>query len=472
MSRPLRPPAAVFEACSRGIAERVRTGIGGTAAAVQFAEFVIDGYPLEVSMLAEVVEAHRLLDQAVMRNGVETRECRVSRNLWGGDAARDWAEAEIETARVRRSVPPVFDGGQPGFDISPVSATHDEHPVSEAAAATIEPLAAELTEAAWLTRIGTRTQRIDARLRTAIDAAMQQAWATIRRELTIRADRALKRVPAGMAAELDMDLRDQILNDLRTDPHHAWRQAQPMCALLSVDLAEAIEVVAADLDLTVTELIADAHENIREAIAEEADIDQAEVDAELVEEQNAAAEAAVALLIALFVAWATGRLNNVDVDEGETAPDVKAPAAIAADIVVAAGGAAVVGAGVSRGRGNRPVGPDGNPVNNLADRWVRQAIEAQSAQALAAAARGNADEAARLAGRIPLQTLRVVFLKEWDYGDKATRFRPYQPHVDKDGRRWITEDEADNELDGEAIGDHIGCQCRAKTTPGLEFTPA
>jgi hypothetical protein len=454
-------PTAVVESCLRGLSERMRTGVGGTQAAVVFAEMVAERFPIDQMSAADCVEAHRLLDESVLAAGGETTELRISRNLWGGDLARDFC------ARLLEDEP---------LATQQVRATNAKESVEVR-----EPelaMAAELTTPEWLQTLSEVSEELNGKLEAQVEALLALAYSLMLKRSNEAARKATNRVPAAIAADLDIEMADiAAARDLVKSTRYGWpEEATPILAMLTVDLQEALEEVAEDLGVSIEEAVRGNHEELNRRLAAELGVSVREVEDELQGEQDAAAREAGVAAVGLLIAWVTSVLRGRGL---ETEPELSASAVIPADIgaaiVATAGGASGGGgAAVSRSSIGTVLTPDGEPssgrgVSPWGARFLRKAAE-------------------ELLGRFGElggggQELRIVTEYTWVYGSKSTRFQPFEPHCKLDGDTWIDEEERGNivrpdaddfdptdqpTLDGYYPQDHRGCQCRIAERFALE----
>ena len=419
-------PQPVREACGRGLAEWHRHQVGGNGPSVDFARYAMAGGRLDQTQAAECLAAHRRLDLHVIEVGGETRESAISRNLWGGDQGRDFAQRIMDDIRhtppqvvptideIRLPDPPALPDRIEPLPVEPET-----------------PIAAELElDTQFLERINAAAGRLNMLMFDRLEGAIRAIYLALLRDASREAQRRTSRVAAPIAAELDMTAIREAMG-LRTD-HTRWLDARPVFAMLDTELADAIEGALADLRITADEILEEGHEELVARLARELGTTEENIRATLEAEMAGQRFAAVTLLVNRVRTWITGLFSRAD--EPEDLPTAaQLPVNLVGDTVAVAGGALAGEVAVARSVDNALISAAGNPVDG-------QAASGWAARAVSEAFEGAIDSTrvSDLLEEVPAgaPTVEVVQVMEWDYGDISERFQPYQPHVDLDGDRW------------------------------------
>lgn len=435
-------PRSVYAACLRGLKmwDRARAGgvldHGATDQAITFAEMMADNIPIDPTGAAQVVEAHRLLDAAPRHPDGESQAQKLSRLLWGGDDALEWAASVLDAARRRHLVertppPPPPTRPPPAVPDSVAATTQDDN--------LLDALSVELFN-------------IDSTAVAGLEAAFWVAYRTALRSATASARARTNRVSKSVQASAG--LGDTELNDARSrlkaaHPYDGWNAVgDRVLAAIDADLDQAVQAALDDYEQTSVGLLEGAVAAGVATIARVLDVPRAVI-AELSPAADSIRQAASELR-AQLLEWVRLRLDG-DRDPDELG-DLTVPEGIFAEAVSAAGGTA----------------PD-----DLEQSVTAPILEAALVAGVASAASGDTNAAAAggaVGGVIALAAVpRIRRRYEWVYGDPSTREHgPYEDHLALRGRTWSTEEERRSAI-GSARPNvpHQSCKCRIRKTWSL-----
>ena len=493
------PPQQVVEACCRGLAARLRSGEGGTEAAVEFARLVYEGFPIDGTIAAEVVEAHRQLDRAVLQRGGTTRSLDTSRDLWGGDSAPGWAAGVIERRVSALPQPP------PGLGAWPAPGHHQPPPAPNPAPVLAAHQPGHTTTPEWLTELDSRLDRLEQAALAGLVELTRLAYLGALRHLGVVARRSVKRVPQAVRAGLndsDVDRLMSTVKQMRVTVHdqperRQWEHTAPVLAVLGVTLEEALVGAFDDLEDAAARLISETQEAVVTETADALGVDPGPLLDDSADERAAAQAAAVAALVAGVSETIASRVTPSDrpsttepADDAEMAGRIvehaetlQVPTWVAGTAAALAGGAAGSESSVSRDAATGiPVDDTGRSVTGLAARWVRDTFARVGRSVRSAAETGRQIVGAAADLVSAAGSVQIVDRYTWVYGDAATRVTPFPPHRALAGTTWDATTTATPEVTaadpetGEIVGfypqDHPGCQCRLAVRRTLAVVPA
>lgn len=423
------PPRHVYEACLRGLKryDRLRAitlDTGATAAAISFAEIAGAGRPVDTAMAAEVLEAHRLLDCLPRRPDGLTEQEKISRLLWGGDDAPDWAAAVLEADRTTipeatpdpPAAPPGPPAAPPGPPVVVAAATPGDSPQ------------------ACVDRLTDDLFNIDTETIAGLRAAFWVAYRTALRSATSTTNARSHRVPK--ADQIAAGLGAQELNAARqairaAGPFDGYRAVPDrIAAVISVELETAVESALDDYHATATALLLGATDRAAAMITRALDVPRADVD-ELLPAVDNTTQAATQLRADLL-AWIQARGQDRD---PEDITDLVAPEDTFVTAVSTAGGSA-----------------PGDEDESIGAPLLGRVLGAVATGAVVSRALSAA------ANLLPHPEW------EWVYGDPATRVHgPYPDHLALAGRTWTDDEERTARIGtNRPRTPHAYCQCRIK----------
>ena len=413
-------PESVWLACNRGLRRYDRLvaaspeHTGGTAASVEFAQTIVDGFPIDAATAAEVLEAHRLLDTAPRHPDGESEQQIVARLLWGGDDAPEWARVVIDDQR--RPTPPT----------PPVVAVPDR------------VTAAASPEQRVLDDLADDLFRIDDETIVALRTAFWVSYRSALRATTSAAKAKSFRIPK--RDQVAAGLGDQDLNAARAalaaaGPYDGWLAIPDhVAAVIPVDLDRAVDASLDDFALAAEEVLTGALDEATVAIAAALGVAVADIVEFSVPVDNV--RSAVNRLRSDLHGFVRDRLDGDrdPVDLGE----VRVPDAIFHQAVGTVGGSSVLD----------------DEGESLTAPLLGAVLGAVAVGRVASSVLDGLRDAA---GRFPRP--RRVF--EWVRGRPAD---PFPDHLSLGGRRWGTEAERFS-----VVGEHrprvphAHCRCRIKS---------
>lgn len=413
-------PTSVYRACLRGLkrydrARMVTHDTGATAAALAFAETVADGFPVDAATAAEVVEAHRLLDEAPRRPDGETEQQRLSRLLWGGDDAVDWAERLVERTRT-----PLPDPTDPPADTVVVVP-------DRVAAAPADDL---------LERLSVDLFDLDTRTIDQLRSAFWVAYRTALRSVTSKARARSHRVPKAQQVAAGLD--DQELNECRRamsdgGPLLGFREMPDrVAAAIDLDVDTAVRSALDDYEEVAAGILAGSVARAARLIADRLGVDLTEIEA--LAPAPDSSRLAAGQLRADLLEWVREAFD-VDRDPDEVL-ELTAPEESLAAAVSLAGGV---------------VDDDEDSVSvSTLDRVLAGVVGGSIV----------APKLGKIAGRFVERVWR------WEYGDPSSRpHGPYRPHLRIRGVTWATPEERARKIgNARPRRPHKYCQCRIRRT--------
>ena len=402
---------SVFRSCLQGLSQWRRYEVGGTRAAVEFAEAVVGHREVDAVTAVEAVEAQILIAARHVDVG-DTREVKIARLLWGGDDGWEWCERIVEAAAQPPAVPVAAERGTSGPDFERLADglfSIDDRAIGE------------LEAAFWV----------------AFRQALRQATASAR-----RANRTMS-VAAQTNAGLVGDDLDQARARIRAaGPFDGWAAAgDRVLAAIDADLERAVESALEDYEEVAAGILRRAVARAVRLVASVLGVAQDDV-AGFGSSESEIREAA-GFARGWLLDWVRARLAG-DRD-GEDLPELDVPVEVFRDTVGIAGGAVLAGRGLGRAAGGVAVDADQGLVGeSVGGRLVDRVLGGVSS--------GVVTAAGLAAG------LRVGRSFRWSYGDRGDRVEPFEPHFRLDGRTWVSGEDGP----GYFPGDHRGCQCRVK----------
>lgn len=433
-------PDGVADVCRAGLAARIRCSCGGTAAAVQFAKLATGGHDFTAEQVGMVRSAHKRLDERLIRAGAQTEGDRVEYLLWGGDAARLWADppSDFSSKGFTADVTTVRAGaGDPAADLSAALNAIDNELLQTVTAlfdlALAQSLRATGSVVANLVAGPKASKTLRAEMVETLGAV---GWDRLRTELTAEPDPARKpsMVPASIRAQLTERERAVI-----------GRTLEP----LKERLAEALEAAATA------------------AAALVASFTGAPVSADVADRTADDRASSVEFALGALTALVTRRLDNPDIGPDESGiTERPVPDALIRETIGIAGGLPHNDRGVTLDADDTLLDMAGRP------RPTGVAVSAHTVDQLDIA---FTDPVARsAAGVAALATLVVVHT--W-----RSSKREFQPHTALEGRSWTSEEER-RLVCGAPLGkwpfvsvyrpnpnpDHKGCGCYTEQTLRFE----
>lgn len=447
-------PQTVYRACLRGLkrhdrAAKYTPNTGATAAALSFAEIVSNGFPIDAATAVEILEAHRLLDEMPRHPDGESEPQIVSRLLWGGDDAPEWAEAIVAGERQAQ-----LEQLEPEPAVSSSLLTLDEVRAIGAAEIAADPVLAEKAAAYEASRpdvvaaessmaearravaqladdLFAIDERVAAELRAAFwvayRAALRAASAAARFESS-RVSRA-DRVAAGIDTETLTAAQEQIRAAGRYDGYQAI--PDNVAAVISPDLERALSAALDDYEEVAAGILRRARLGARRRIADRLGVGQGDIE-DLVASDESIDVASSTLRVALLE-WVRARLDGdrepEDLDQLQVPED-----ALAVAIRTTAGATA-----------------DDDEAESIGASLATRVLDRISRGLLISSIAGLAASVIRPEWR-------------WDYGDPSTRAtEPFPPHFRIRNQTWRNPEERLQKIGtarpkGDANGGN--CQCR------------
>lgn len=430
------PPQTVFHACARGLKQYDRDRLttvnhGGTEAAVKFATAVFAGKPVDAMMAVEVVEAHRTLDMLPRSVDGEPKPVRLSRLLWGGDDAPDWAARIIDQHRAS-SAPAQLDPFAP-LPPAPGQPPQQQAPAVEPVAASVRDDIAAANDA--LAGVAGDLIAIDQMTVEALRAAFWVSYRSALRSLT-RSARAKtsRRVPVAdqAAAGLEGNALNEIRDLIASEPITGWRHLpDTLAAAIDVDFDQALDGSLQDFEETALAIILASQADAARRVSDRIGVDPLIVQG--VAASPDLAQAAATGLRSSLHDWIRTQFARRDVSPSLRDEDLFAtPRQMFMRALRTASGA-------GSGSDVDSVGAD------LASRVI------------------NMVRSGRASSRVLSPVIDRVLVEEsyWHYGDPSTRRQPYEPHIALAEKSWVDDEERGREIGNARPGEHHeNCQCQ------------
>ena len=284
------------------------------------------------------------------------------------------------------------------------------------------PVSATLTtaETRLLSTVNARIAALEERFAGQVETLVEEAFRDVLRSLTRQAIQACQRIPKDLRdAGFDMDLRDQVRADMRAaDRLEGWTLFAPIQAELNPDQEQQADTTLEGWRQRFNDLI----------------------------------EAHIAALIVLIASLpGVSREQVLEANRG-----------LVDRVTQAVDEALEQLSGFAKQR----IRADTNDLPDVPSGWVDPNITRRVLQRLAG--RDNRTKTGVVTLENVLRSNLVFSIEtvttgyEWVYGSPLERFKPYQPHIDVDGSRWL---EGQSPPEGQERGDHIGCRCEYREVP-------
>lgn len=418
------PTVEVFQACCRGLDTYERQALvtsdhGGTADSVEFASSVRDGFPVSVADCARVIAAHETI-WMLPKHARMLPRVSVSRLLWGGDNAYDWATAAVNAsyAGAMRPSPTPPPQQPPGEGYQPFK-PHGPPGVLPIAAAVTAPYQQILDD------LTGDIVRIEQETIVALRAAFEVSYRAALRHAGIVAQRKLGgRVP--VAAQAGAGLEGEQLNQIRArletvHPYEKWMAAGPILAAIPIDLDQTVQSELDDYEATAESILERNNSRLKTAISSRLGLEAAVV-AGFFPERLRLLNAAKRLSHGLLD-WVRERLSGKR--EPEDLPEIMIPDALFTEALGTAGG-------------------------------VTDALEGMSVGFPTTLAVLKALGLGRINSSLIPEGTNFGLRWTWRRGDPRV---PYPPHVPLEGASWTNDVERFEAVGDNYPADHRFCQC-------------